>query len=79
MQWLILNLLKLSKLDAGTVELKEEPVSMDGAERKPKPFLVSMELKGIELISVGEDFVFTGDRNWSVEAVSNIIKTVWNT
>ncbi len=75
MQWLILNLLKLSKLDAGTVELKEEPVSMDVVLKESrKPFLVSMELKGIELISVGEDFVFTGDRNWSVEAVSNIIK-----
>lgn len=75
MQWLILNLLKLSKLDAGTVELKAEPVSMEAVLKESrKPFLVSMELKGIEILTEGEDFVFTGDKNWSVEAVSNIIK-----
>ncbi len=75
MQWLILNLLKLSKLDAGTVELKAEPVSMEEVLKESrKPFLVSMELKGIEFLTAGEDFVFTGDKNWSVEAVSNIIK-----
>lgn len=75
MRWLILNLLKVSKLDAGTVAFKSEQVS--GAEviaESLKPFLVTMDLKQIQLINNADDFIFTGDKNWTVEAMGNIIK-----
>lgn len=75
MRWLILNLLKVSKLDAGTVAFKSEQVS--GAEviaESLKPFLVTMDLKQIQLINNADDFIFIGDKNWTVEAMGNIIK-----
>lgn len=75
MKWLITDLLKLSKLDAGTAEFKKEPFSVKSAlEQSIKPFLVTMDLKGIEFVDNIEDFTVTGDDNWSVEAFENIIK-----
>lgn len=75
MKWLITNLLKLSKLDAGTAEFKIENVSAKNViDDSIKPFLVIMELKGITLNNFSEDFIFKGDRNWTDEAVSNVIK-----
>lgn len=75
MRWLILNLLKVSKLDAGTVEFKSEQVSVrDVINESVKPFLVTLDLKQISLCDNANDFVFTGDKNWTVEAVGNIIK-----
>lgn len=75
MKWLITNLLKLSKLDAGTAEFKIENVSAKNViDDSIKPFLVIMELKGITLNNFSKDFIFKGDRNWTDEAVSNVIK-----
>ena len=75
MKWLITNLLKLSRLDAGTVEFKSEPFSIKNAvEQSLNPFLVTLELKQIELLNNAEDFTVTGDEGWTVEAIENIIK-----
>ena len=75
MKWLITNLLKLSRLDAGTVEFKTEPFSIKNAvEQSLNPFLVTLELKQIELLNNAEDFTVTGDEGWTVEAIENIIK-----
>lgn len=75
MKWLILNLLKLSKLDAGTADFKNETVSISViAEKSLKPFLVTMDLKDISLYNNVSNFKFKGDESWTIEAVENIIK-----
>ncbi|MGN1418879.1 MAG: sensor histidine kinase [Acutalibacteraceae bacterium] len=75
MTWLITNLLKLSKLDADTVKFFKEPFSAKSAlEESLKPFLVSLDLKGIEAEFEMDDFQINGDKKWTVEAFSNIIK-----
>lgn len=75
MKWLITNLLKLSKLDAGTAEFKNEPFSVKAVlEQSIKPFLVTLDLKGIAFKDQFEDFTIKGDDNWTAEAFENIIK-----
>lgn len=75
MKWLITTLLKLSRLDAGTVEFfKANVKASELVELSLKPFLLSLDLKNIQLINSINDFVFSVDRNWTVEALENIIK-----
>ena len=75
MRWLILNLLKLSKLDAGTIELKCEKKSLISTlQEAMQPFLVMMELREITLLDQTEDFSYKGDQHWTAEAIGNIIK-----
>lgn len=75
MRWLILNLLKLSKLDAGTIELKCEKKTLRSTlQEAMQPFLVMMELKEITLLDQTEDFSYKGDQHWTAEAIGNIIK-----
>lgn len=72
--WLITALLKMSKLDAGTVQFKSETVSMDMLIRKAcAPLLVPIELRGQEL-TVDAAGNFTGDIAWTCEAIGNIVK-----
>ena len=75
MKWLITNLLKLSKLDAGTAEFNIQKISSnDVISQSLKPFLITLDLKNITLKNTAHDFSFNGDFNWSVEAIENIIK-----
>lgn len=75
MNWLIQNLLKLSKLDSGVVEFKREAVDIESVIRESvKPFLVTLDLKSISFINRTENFSFNGDKNWTVEAFENILK-----
>lgn len=72
--WLITTLLKISKLDAGTVQFKQEKVSLETLVRKASaPLLVPIELRGQEL-SVKADGMFNGDIAWTCEAIGNILK-----
>lgn len=74
-KWLITNLLKISKLDAGTTQFKNEEVSInDVLTQSLKPFSVTLDIKQIKVINTVEDFIFKGDSNWTCEAVENIIK-----
>lgn len=75
MKWLITNLLKLSKLDAGTAEFKNEAFSIQSVlSESLKPFLLTLDLKGIVLENNADDFTVKGDVNWTIEAFENIIK-----
>lgn len=76
MNWLIITLLKISKLDAGTAEFHTEPVQIQTVLRRAlEPFLVTADLRNIAIDTRDvADFTFTGDENWSVEAVGNILK-----
>lgn len=75
MKWLITNLLKLSKLDAGTVDFRYEEFSIKNSlEQSIKPFLVTMDLRGISYVNYAQDFTVNGDSKWTAEAFENIIK-----
>ena len=72
--WLITTLLKISKLDAGTVQFKQERVSLAALINKScAPLLVPIELRGQEL-AVNADGEFYGDVSWTCEAIGNIVK-----
>jgi len=89
-EWLVSSLLKISKLDAGVVEMHKQSVTVKSLiEKALSPFLISMELKGIEHeICLGEDkhtddersrkafeeFTINCDINWTTEAITNILK-----
>lgn len=75
MKWLITNILKISKLDADATEFKREEVSISKVlDDSLKLFVLTAELKNIAIQNGANDFVFNGDENWTVEAVSNIVK-----
>ncbi len=75
MNWLIQTLLKLSKLDAGSVLLtKEDIAAYELINEIMKPFEIQLELKNISFVSeIPEAFVMC-DKNWTVEAIQNIVK-----
>lgn len=74
--WLVSTLLKISRFDANTVELKCEKVKIsDLMEKVKEMFLIPMELKEQALIVRMEgNETFLGDFSWSMEALSNIVK-----
>lgn len=75
MNWLITNILKISKLDADATEFKRDEVSiLSVLDDSLKPFVLTAELKNIAIQNGANDFVFNGDESWTVEAVSNIVK-----
>lgn len=76
MDWLLTSLLKLSKIDAGTITFKKDKVKVSELIKKAmSPLLIPMELKEQKLIVDGnENTSFTGDLNWSIEAIVNIVK-----
>ncbi|CAM2919125.1 HAMP domain-containing sensor histidine kinase [Hathewaya histolytica] len=76
MEWLIINLLKVGRLEAGVVEfkIKENPLlitinkSLGGLLDKAKENEQSI------IIDVDESTCFKHDTEWTAEAISNIIK-----
>ncbi len=76
MEWLLTSLLKLAKLDAGTVKFKKEPVEVgDLLAQVTRPLLIPMELKEQKLTVRGEaGITFLGDKGWTAEALINILK-----
>ena len=72
--WLITTLLKISKLDAGTVQFKQETISLNELIRKATDsLLIPIEIKEQNLY-INANGNFTGDVSWTVEAISNIVK-----
>ena len=72
--WLITTLLKISKLDAGTVSFNKETVSLATLIKTScSPLLIPIERHGQELILRTEGN-FYGDPAWTSEAVGNIVK-----
>ncbi len=71
---LVTVLLKISKLDAKTVQFQPQQISLEMLINKScEPLLVPMELRGQELkISAQGDFY--GDLSWTCEAIGNIAK-----
>ncbi|MFJ5714438.1 sensor histidine kinase [Neobacillus sp. NPDC093127] len=75
-EWLVSSLLKLSKIDAGTVHFKKEVVSVKRLLLKAlEPVVIPMDIKEQTVLLDGDDRVsFVGDLNWTAEAVINILK-----
>jgi signal transduction histidine kinase len=76
MEWLVSSLLKLSKIDAGTVQFKKDRIAIhDLIQKAVAPILIPMDIKEQTLKVTGEESVtFLGDLNWSAEAIINILK-----
>ena len=75
MNWLIQTLLKLSKIDAGTITMKPEAVNADALwDEIIKPFEIQMDLKNIKLSRNIPELSIKCDKNWTIEAVQNIVK-----
>ncbi|MBM4764863.1 HAMP domain-containing sensor histidine kinase [Bacillus sp. B15-48] len=76
MEWLVSSLLKLSKIDAGTIAFKKEKVSVAPLIQKAvDPLLVPMDIKMQSLAIKGDEkAAFNGDFNWTAEALINIMK-----
>jgi signal transduction histidine kinase len=74
--WLVSSLLKLSKIDAGTVLFKKDQVKIGELIQKALgPVLIPMDIKAQTVSIKGDDKVtFLGDLNWTAEAVINILK-----
>lgn len=73
--WLVETLLKISKLDAGTVKLAKDTVSVsDLISRSVAPIAIPMDLRNQTLIVNCSKESFTGDLVWSAEALGNILK-----
>lgn len=76
MEWLVSSLLKLSKIDAGTITFKKEKVSVNLlVQTATEPLLIPMDINMQSLHVKGdEQTAFMGDFNWTVEALINILK-----
>ena len=76
MTWLIRNLLTLSQLEAGVLEMKSEPVALKTMlDEIYEPLSVMAEVAEVSLdISIPSEIEIKGDKHWLREAISNIIK-----
>lgn len=73
--WLVESLLKLSRLDAGTVEFQQEPVPVrELLARAAAPLAIPMDLRNQRLAIVCGDESFHGDLIWTAEALGNLLK-----
>jgi signal transduction histidine kinase len=75
-EWLVASLLKLSKIDAGTIQFKKDKVLVnDLIQKAVHPLLIPMDVKEQTIELEGNETVsFIGDLNWTSEALINIIK-----
>lgn len=74
--WLIDSLLKISRLDTGTVVMKKEPVRVSELVTRVQELLeIPIELRGQQLfVDVDDEICYEGDISWSEEALGNIVK-----
>ena len=75
MQWLVEALLKLSKLDAGTVELRMEEVSLKTLlKQATEPFAIVMDLQEQDLHISCQNCILHCEPVWTAEAIGNVVK-----
>lgn len=74
--WLVRNLLTISQLEADMLELKSDKVSVEKMiEEVLQPVALMADVKNVELIvQVPPDIWLVCDRQWTTEAISNIVK-----
>lgn len=76
MNWLVISLLKLSKLDAGAVEFKKEEINVKTLLNDILSNLeILAELKQVQIdLFCSEQVKILGDYHWNKEAIQNIVK-----
>lgn len=74
--WLVISMLKLSKLDANVVQFYEEKINLKKfIDEIVKNLEIPIEIKNQQIVIEGnEKASFIGDYKWQQEAVTNIIK-----
>ncbi|MGE6753570.1 sensor histidine kinase [Rossellomorea sp. NPDC071047] len=75
-EWLVSSLLKLSKIDAGTISFKKDKVAVrELIQSGVQPVLIPMDINEQTLsVSGDESVTFIGDLRWTAEALINILK-----
>lgn len=73
------NLLKIVRLDAKTISFEKKPCDVGGLVKDAaEGFITRAEKEGKQLFLEGEETILNCDRNWTEEAVSNLIKNALN-
>ena len=73
--WLTETLLKISQIDSGTIVFQKERITFEELVNAAlAPFEIQMEVRSIQTVKELNDAAFTGDRKWTLEAVSNLLK-----
>lgn len=75
-EWLIVNLLKIARIEAGAISFKKEVTKLLDVVKKSKAQIEGKLLEFDQKIEIEGDLeaVFLGDEDWTEEAVSNIMK-----
>lgn len=74
-EWLVTTLLKISRLDSGMVTLKRDNINIkDLINKTIEPIKIMAELKNILIETNIETTNFYLDFNWTLEALTNILK-----
>jgi len=73
--WLVNSLLKMAKLDSGTVLFNPTEIKTNELiELATLPLKILLDIKNQEIIKPASDIILTCDKNWTAEALTNIIK-----
>lgn len=73
--WLVETLLKISRIDAGAIAFRPEPLEAARLiERAAAPLAASMEIRGQTLLTDAGNARLTADGAWTAEALGNILK-----
>ena len=74
-EYLVSVLLKISKLDAGTVQFEKKETDLDSLVRKSaEPLLIPMDIKNQKLSIRVDNISLDCDSAWCIEAFGNILK-----
>lgn len=78
-EWLVTSLLKMSRLDSGTVLLVDKKENLSKIiDNALEPIKIPVELKGISLINeVDKNLKIKVDENWVREAFINVLKNAY--
>lgn len=76
MEWLVSSLLKFAKIDAGTLQMKQEKqFVLPIINKAVETVLIPMDIKQQTLTIKGDENVtFHGDFHWTLEAIINLLK-----
>lgn len=74
-EWLVTSLLKLSRIDAGTISFHRQSIpAAQLIEKAMQPLQIPMELRSQTIDVNTSDVAICCDLNWTVEALLNILK-----
>ena len=76
LNWLVTSLLKLSKLDSGTVNFSQDEINVkELLDQSLESLLIPIDVKGQEVKIYGDEkTIIFGDMQWMKEAIINILK-----